>query len=504
VAWLLATATGYISLSYELVWFRCLSMGFGKASAFALVLASYLFGIATGSLVAGRYCEGRALNGVDIARFLCRFLAASAVIGMVALPVLGRAADWSLLGQAMMVLIAVHSACSGAIFPMVAHYGIEPDALAGKKLSQLYLANILGSVGGTLLTGFVLFDLMRLPALVTMLALFSFALAAAVASSSVPARQRLLPLGAYAIAALVAVVAAKPLFSGLYEEIVYKSSGHALFKDTVENKHGVINVTEDDTVFGGGYYDGRVEVDLIEDHNLLIRPFALSLFHPAPRRVLQIGLATGAWAQVLVNNPFVEKLTIVEINDGYIGLIRESPVMRSILTNPKVELVIDDGRRWLNRHPARKFDAIVQNTTWNFRANVSNLLSEDYLAIATAHLNPGGVLLYNTTDSARAQRTACEAFPDGYRLLNNMVVSNAPITLDYARLERVLASYEIDGRRMIDPIANRERWQQALRTLGDPDAEAASNEIDIEPCKSILARTAGLPLITDDNMGEEW
>jgi spermidine synthase len=504
VAWALAAATGYISLSYELVWFRCFSMAYGTASAFAIVLSAYLLGIAAGSLTAARYCERRSLGEAEIAGVLRRLLFASAVVGLLVLPVAGRMADAGLLGAAMLVLIVVHSACSGAIFPIVAHYGIEPTALAGKKLSQLYLANILGSVAGTLLTGFVLFDQVTLSGLVAILAVLSFALCAVIAWSGLRPARRRLPLAGYALAALAAVVLAKPLFSGLYEEIVYKSTDHARFKDTVENKHGVINVAADDTVYGGGYYDGRVEVDLVDDHNLLIRPFSLSLFHPAPRQILQIGLATGAWAQVLVNNPSVEKLTIVEINDGYIGLIRKYPVVRSLLANPKIELAIDDGRRWLNRHPGRKFDAIVQNTTWNFRANVTNLLSREYLAIVAAHLNDGGVFLYNTTDSARVQRTACEAFPEGYRVINNMMVSNAPMSLDYARLERVLASYRIDGRRVIDPVANAARWQQVLRTLGDPAAEAAAGKVGIEPCPSILARTGGLPLITDDNMGEEW
>ena len=80
-------------------------------------------------------------------------------------------------------------------------------------------------------------------------------------------------------------------------------------------------------------------------------------------------------------------------------------LVASLLDNPKVEIVIDDGRRWLNRHPERKFDAIIQNTTWYYRPNVTNLLSREYLALVAAHLREGGVIMYNTTGSLRVQRT---------------------------------------------------------------------------------------------------
>ena len=64
-----------------------------------------------------------------------------------------------------------------------------------------------------------------------------------------------------------------------------------------------------------------------------------------------------------------------EINPGYLQLITQEPEVASLLINPKVTIVTDDGRRWLDRNPERHFDAIVSNTTYYFRANVTNLLS---------------------------------------------------------------------------------------------------------------------------------
>src|SRR5476649_179179 len=108
---------------------------------------------------------------------------------------------------------------------------------------------------------------------------------------------------------------------------------------------------------------------------------------------------TGSWAQVIASNPDVASLTVVEINPGYLALIARSPQVASVLSNPKVTIVTDDGRRWLRANPGRHFDAIVSNTTWHFRASVTNLLSVEFLDLGRLHLNPGGIFFYNTTSS---------------------------------------------------------------------------------------------------------
>src|SRR5208282_5385764 len=156
----------------------------------------------------------------------------------------------------------------------------------------------------------------------------------------------------------------------------WKGAPNALsLVDIVENRSGIISVAADGTVFGNGMYDGRFNTDLKHDTNGIVRPYALSLFHPAPRDVLMIGLATGSWAQVIANNPDVASLTIIEINPGYLTLMAHAPEVAAVLNNPKVKIVIDDGRRWLRAHPNRHFDVVVSNTTWYFRASVTNLLS---------------------------------------------------------------------------------------------------------------------------------
>lgn len=207
-----------------------------------------------------------------------------------------------------------------------------------------------------------------------------------------------------------------------------------------------------------------------------------------------IGLSSGSWAQVIANHPQVESLTVIEINPGYLELIPRYPSVASVLRNPKVEIVIDDGRRWLARSAGKKFDLIVQNTTWHWRAHVTNLLSTEYLELVRARLGPGGVFYFNTTASPEVQKTAATSFPNALRIGTFVAVSDAPLTLDRERLRLEIEAYRIDGAPVLDVARADDRAALAkVMSYGD-----------VEPRDAILARTSTARIITDDNMASEW
>jgi spermidine synthase len=212
-----------------------------------------------------------------------------------------------------------------------------------------------------------------------------------------------------------------------------------------------------------------------------------------------IGLASGSFAQVIANNPAVRSVTIVEINPGYFELIAQQDEIKSLLRNPKVRVIADDGRRWLTRHPDLRFDVIEGDTTFHFRANATNVLSREYLELVKRHLNPGGIYFYTTTMSRRVQRTGCMVFAHGARFVAHMVVSDTPIDWNYGRWRDVLTHYTIDGKAQFDPDSAADRAQ--IDTLM---RDYRRDGPMIEECPQLLAATADRVVITDDNMGTEW
>jgi spermidine synthase len=509
VAMLLAAATGFIALAYEIIWYRLYSYASGgSAPCFANLLAYYLFGIAYGALAVHDACKKNLRN--DLGRTL-RAGATVVALGAIAAFLVGPIVSLSathISYQYLYGLVAIAAALLGASFPILSHAAIGPADQAGKKLSYLYLSNIVGSALGSFLVGFVVLDYWSTSATSLLLLGLGMAIAAILGSLATPKPSKMAFLSA--LAAFVILVSARGmLFSGMYERLLWKDTFHGgmKFVDLIENRSGVIAVDARETVYGGGVYDGHFNIDPMNDVNGIFRAYAIPGLHSDPKDVLIIGLSSGSWAQILANDPQVEDVTIVEINPGYLPLIRTRPNVASLLDNPKVHIFIDDGRRWLAAHPDRKFDFILMNTSFNWRANVSNLLSVDFLQMIRRHLKPGGVEYYNTTGSGEVQLTGATVYPYALRVANFIALSDTPIVFDKARLRSALAAYRIDGRPVFDLSrpADRAKLDQ-IASLSESTSPDPAHERDavLEDRASLLKRLNGLRLITDDNMGTEW
>jgi predicted membrane-bound spermidine synthase len=415
------------------------------------------------------------------------------------------------LGQdAYLVLTPVFflvAALLGSVLPLLCGLSISADDLAGRRVSFVYGANILGSVLGSLLIGFVLLHFLGLREIALMLggvsvlgSILPFVLAQR-ASGRLP--RFIFALGTVCAAA---VVFASTCYGLLYERIIFRhrEESQTPFAHLVENRNGVIAVLPSGAVFGGGVYDGGFYIDPDHDSNLIIRALALSAIQPHPRRVLVIGLASGSWAQVLVNHPETTNMDIVEINPGYLSLIPQYPVVKSLLTNPKVRVYVDDGRRWLTAHPNEKYDLIVANSTYHWRAHSSTLLSVEFYKLVKPHLADGGVYYFNTTESDETMATALSVFPYGLRIVNFLAVSESPIHFDTNLWLSTLDKYEIDGRHLFDrgnPASQRvlAKYAALERTF-----EFAPVFGGLETGDSLRRRIGRTRLITDDNMGLEW
>jgi len=517
-AMLLALVAGCIALGYEICWFRVFSIASSdRAPAFALLLATYLSGIAVGSYLCERFTKTRSAHGIGwligavfllsgaISPFLPTLVANLAGSNSASLSFLSASGQNAYLYSSP-AFFAV-AMLLGAILPLLCRLSISADEFAGRRVSLVYASNILGCVIGSLGIGFVLMQYFALRQIAILLGGVSILAGICVLALSGRFMRRA-PGWLFGVAALsVALIPiAASQYTLLYEKLIFHHAPESRvpFAYIVENRNGVIAVLQNGAVFGGGVYDGVFQVDPMNDTNLIVRALALSAMHPRPRRVLVVGLASGSWAQVLVQHPETEVMDIVEINPGYLNLIPQYPVVASLLTNPKAHVYIDDGRRWLTAHPTEKYDLIVANTTYHWRDHATSLLSIEFLHLIRHHLTPGGIYYFNTTESDETMATALSVFPYAVRVINTLAVSDSPIRFDTALWMSVLLRYRLNGRPLFDPMdPHSPRVLNAYRALGTTLAQPP-RFFGLESGDSLRSRFGKLRLITDDNMGLEW
>jgi spermidine synthase len=505
-AMVLAGLSGFIALGFEIIWFRVFSLASSdRAPAFALLLSTYLAGIAAGCIASERLTADR--RPELLVRVIGALLLLSGACSAYLPPLVATLMARNIPFLASAPAFFVTAALIGAVFPLLCQLAIPPNREAGQRVSLIYISNIAGSALGSLGVGFVLMHHVGLKGMSLGLAL------TAVLSGSIvlifrKASPGLPPVWAVILiaASLIAVPSSLRFYSLLFERLVFGHRPEAAvpFARILENRNGVIGVTQDGAVFGGGVYDGHFNVDPMNDENLVARAYLLSAFCPAPKRILIIGVASGSWGQILASHPEAEVLDAVEINPGYLQIIPQYSMVRSFLQNPKVHIYVDDGRRWLLAHPSIRYDAIIANTTFNWRDHSSGLLSVEFLTLIRSHLNPGGVYYFNSTESDETIATALRIFPFGLRVINFVAVSDSPISVDKRRLLEVLHRYKIDGKSVFDPLNSAaEKVLAAYLALIDT-LSAPPRFLGIESSDSLRARLRRQIIITDNNMGLEW
>ncbi|MCF8206553.1 MAG: hypothetical protein K9J82_15840 [Methylotenera sp.] len=423
----LSFSVGLLSLSQEILWVRLLSFGqAGRPQAFALVLFAFLVGISAGSVLGRRICERSTHLLASAARVLSWAAALDVIALQLAASMLGDT-PWRL--AVLLLLIGLTAGAKGVLFPIVHHLGSSASREGlGRSVSQVYLANVMGSALGPLITGFWLLDLLTVESAWALVATGT-ALLAMTCLVAAPGRQRnwfMLP-GLLMSLGIVLVVHPLPVIEKVATGV---EDADSRIGQLIQNKHGILHTVTDAngaTTYGGNAYDGSLNVDMRLNFNMLDRAYLMALLHPQPRRVLVIGLSTGAWTQVILGFPGVERVDVVEINPGYRDMIAAHPAVADLLRDPRVRLHFDDGRRWLRANREAAYDLIFQNTTFHWRAYTSLLLSREYLTELSHHLQPGGIVAMNTTGSLDAYATAVSVFPHVARYSNFAYMGMQPL-----------------------------------------------------------------------------
>ena len=127
--------------------------------------------------------------------------------------------------------------------------------------------------------------------------------------------------------------------------------------------------------------------------------------------ILIIGYGTGSITEAVLKMPEVKKVTVVEINQTLMDNLREMELFRSLLSDPRLEIVMDDGRRFLLRHKG-KFDLILMSPLRTTTAYSNNIYSRQFFELIAEHLNPQGILMAWTDEFNIMSKTLTSVFPD--------------------------------------------------------------------------------------------
>ena len=497
IAVIIACVAGFVSISMEIIWFSIVGILFqGHAGIFGIVLSLILFGIALGARFV--FKRIKRYNNEQVIKLISNALLLAGIINFTGLPLTAWLMTFHIaFGALIFVNIILISGLLGCLFPLLCHITVSStEQKVGQQTSWIYAANIIGSTSGPLITGYVLIDHFSMQAIITVFCIIPILLAVLlhVPNFNLKRNAKYVFSGLFLI--ILTLFSHRFLYSRFLEKIHFKTAytKDRKFKYAVQNKSGLITVEKTpkgEVLYGGGAYDGAFNTNPLNPVNIISRAYMVAALHPAPKRVLMIGLSTGSWAKVLTDFSKIEELVIIEINSGYMELIQKYPEVSGILTNKKVKIIIDDGRRWLKMNEHEKFDLIVMNTSFHWREHITNLLSKDFLLLCKNSLNPDGVMYWNTTASPVVINTACHVFNYVTTYINFVAAGDSPFNMTTEEKKKAFLEFIRNG----EPVFKQN--DSALALLDKYSATPLPNLRDSFLRKNLL-------IITDNNIASEY
>ena len=534
----LAFGGGISSMLYQLGWTRALVLAFGSSThAFTLIVATFILGLGLGGLLAPlfRGSGARLAGAIVVLEALVGFFGWTgtwvladlplAVVDQVAggFPEYGDLLSWQAGRAARTALPA--TLAMGALFPLLIA-ALAPGASgASRAVGRLYTVNTAGVVLGSLVGGMLILPSAGTRAVLVAASALNFLLAAGVAFAALGGTRGLLRAGLLAGIAAAAAWTSPPWPPELIHAGAYLSGAEYAVDAKADNKT-VARVLRDlswDMLYhregrsatvavvrntdGSRYLriNGKTDASSTQDLDtqLLVGHLPM-LVHPAPKRVLVVGLATGASAGACASHG-VERLDAAEIAPEVAEAepwFRE--VNRGVVSRPGVRVLLEDGRTHLE-HAGETYDVVVSQPTNPWIAGVSDLFTVEYFRACRERLAPGGVVAVwlqayrmRVEDFRLVLRTVRSVFP-------NAVVFEPSPWADYC----IVATRD-DAADPLAMLAAR-AWPtgeaaESLAFAGMPSREAvfATVFLDRAGCAAAADGGEGKDLHTDDLLQIEF
>lgn len=389
--------SGAVSFGLEVLWTRLLSHIFGGTIyAFAIMLASFLTGIALGSLLAGNFARSRksAQYGFVLAQ-ICIGLASLGSFTVVGLYVPEFSSLWVRSLYAFTVIVP-GTVFIGATIPLAVHIASQGSHEIAVTVGRIYAMNTLGAIVGSLVSGFFLLPMLGIVDFLRLLVATSFVISFVALGFSEEKISNVYKLVAPALlASLIFFLPQRPdrvLYSHL--EDVAESGIERYFAVGISSTV----LLREENGFAFLSTDGLAESIIPRKGMPPIRSSqswlsALPMLaRPEAKEMLVVGFGGG---QVIEGvPPGIEKIDVIELEPEVIEANRAFTSERAF--NPfedhRVQIVRNDARNAMIL-TNRRYDAIVSQPSHPWTAGASHLYTREFLSLARNHLQDDGVLL---------------------------------------------------------------------------------------------------------------
>jgi spermidine synthase len=465
-----AFLNGLASLASEVLWVRYLGFIDSSAYVFPTILFVYLFGVGGGALCYQWFVRRFGLSSLALG--ILEMLLAVALLGpFVAGALLFAGGPPRPLGLTGMTFLTVllPTVLMGMLFPYLCSvYGRQVQTL-GRRLGLLFALNTAGTVLGSLLPVFTLVPALGIQRSLLVVTLLCGAMGFALLTWGQQGGRRLTWQAMMIFGAGLAVYLAL-VPSNLCERVFLSTdfdlARHAEVQFYREGRTGTAIVTRDRvnncrTV----YINGMAEEPALYGHELCFKLLGHlgPMLHPNPDDVLMICLGGGIAAGATVCQAEVKSLTIVDLESSVVEAARTlGEDNNDVLQDPRVRLVIDDGRNFLlmSQH---KWPVILSDSTHPKSGDSWVLYTKEFYQLTSSHLTPNGIFVQwvpvhglSSVEFKVILRTFQSVFPQtslwisqgidergraaNYALL---VATPGPLRIDVARLQTRLKAPEV-------------------------------------------------------------
>jgi len=476
--------SGMVSLASEILWTRILVFPLGSSLfSFTVILATFLFGIALGSLVAKKLLG----DSQWILKFLCVELAIG-VFCLLLFPVLDQLTHLTLQADSLFYDIdntgwktaAVRSLIAfglmflptlgfGLVFPLANHIHFSLFGSIPRTLGNSYAVNTVGAIVGTLITPFLLIpwlgiqqSLFLLYSLLVLLALTGWVIhrgASPLRWAGTLSSGIILLAGAYAWAT-PRVDITQLGKNNLARIEINAATENLKMLDYKEGNFSTLSVIEDTrngarTLYIDGFSTATSKTSVGGSAYMQAMGWVPMMLHPNPQRALVMCFGTGNTLGTVARFPGVE-VDGVEIDRNVLALANWfTDSNHDVLNRNNVHLQIQDARNFI-QWTRQKYDVITLEPMSPVQAGVNNLYSREFYDYARERLNPGGLMmqwlplhLVGPEDAWSIIKTFQSSFPHvtvWNSFLTRIVLlvgSNEPLKLNPLQFEQRMRNPEI-------------------------------------------------------------